>query len=296
VTSARCRTDRAPAVGEGFLVLRDPAPGAARPVLVSIPHYGSEPLPGIGDEHFADPGFRRFPQGYTDAGAAQLYGDLHEAGATVVATRCSRLFVDVNRRRGDFETAGPEVRSRRGVVRTHISDDRAIFARPLGRDELERRLRAVYDPYHHALDRAAERLLRRHGRGVVLDAHTASEKGMGEHEVVIGTRRGATAGEPLREAVAATFGEHGFDVQHDLPGYAGAHIVQRFAGDHTSPLQAVQIEVNSRLLIRGSRREYFAHIDSGRPAPMNRHNLERLRRCMRAVVDRVGQALQPAAG
>ena len=37
----------------------------------------------------------------------------------VVATPFSRMFVDVNRRRDDFEHLDGEVRSRRGVVRTH---------------------------------------------------------------------------------------------------------------------------------------------------------------------------------
>src|SRR5262245_5340481 len=80
--------------------------------------------------------------------SGDLYGDLHEHGATVLATPFSRMFVDVNRRRDDYEHAAGEVRSRRGVVRTHTTRDVAIFARPLGLPDLEARLQALYDPYY----------------------------------------------------------------------------------------------------------------------------------------------------
>src|ERR671925_417156 len=123
-----------------FPIVRYPAPAKRAPILVSVPHYGTEPLPHITREDYCEPRFETFAYGFADAFAADVYGDLHEHGATVVAMPISRMFVDVNRRRNDFEHHDGEVRSRRGVVRTHTLRDVRIFARPLGLADLEARL------------------------------------------------------------------------------------------------------------------------------------------------------------
>src|SRR5262249_17913982 len=121
-----------------------------------------------------------------------VYGDLHEHGATVLATPISRMFVDVNRRRDDFEERDGEVRSRRGVVRTHTMRDVPLFARPLAPADLERRLRAHYDPYYATLDRLLDELRAQHGFAILLDGHTGSPRRMQDHQVIIGTRHGST--------------------------------------------------------------------------------------------------------
>src|SRR5881409_4125830 len=135
-----------------YPIVRRPAPGTRTPILVSVPHYGTGPLPHVTREDYGEPRFETFAYGFADTFVGDLYGDLHEQGATVLATPYSRMFVDVNRRRDDFEQHDGEVRSRRGVVRTHTMRDVPIFARQLAPAELEARLRALYDPYYATLD------------------------------------------------------------------------------------------------------------------------------------------------
>ena len=118
---------------------------------MSVPHYGTQPLPDVTRDDYSEPWFETFAYGFADTFVGDVYSDLHEHGATVLATPFSRMFVDVNRRRDDFEHHEGEVRSRRGVVRTHTMRDVAIFARPLGLPELEARLCALYDPYYATL-------------------------------------------------------------------------------------------------------------------------------------------------
>ncbi|PYN04562.1 MAG: hypothetical protein DME02_21515 [Candidatus Rokuibacteriota bacterium] len=98
-----------------FPIVRHPAPETARPILVSVPHYGTQPLPGIAADDYREPSFATFAYGFADTFAADVYGELHEHGATVLATPLSRMFVDVNRRRDDFEHHEGAVRSRRGA-------------------------------------------------------------------------------------------------------------------------------------------------------------------------------------
>src|SRR5215475_7430158 len=136
-----------------FPIIRHPAVHRRTPVLVSVPHYGTEPLPHVTTEDYCEPRFETFAYGFADTFASDLYGDLHEHGATVLATPFSRIFVDVNRRRDDFERHDGEVRSRRGVVRTHTMREVPIFRHALGLMDLEERLQALYDPYYSTLER-----------------------------------------------------------------------------------------------------------------------------------------------
>src|SRR3990172_5439961 len=140
-----------------FPIVRQPAPERRTPVLVGVPHYGTRPLPDVTRDDYSEPWFETFAYGFADTFVGDLYGDLDAQGATVLATPFSRMFVDVNRRRDDFEPADGPVRSRRGVVRTHTMRDVPIFRRPLGLADLEARLRALYDPYYPAPERQPAR-------------------------------------------------------------------------------------------------------------------------------------------
>src|SRR5438046_8587325 len=195
-----------------FPIVRRPPPGTRTPILVSVPHYGTEPLPHITRNDYREPSFATFAYGFADTFVGDLYADLHEHGATVLATPFSRMFVDVNRRRDDFEQHEGEVRSRRGVVRTHTMRDVAIFARPLGLVDLEARLRALYDPYYAAVEQLLDELRQAYGYALPLDGHTGSPRRMRNHQVIIGTCHGATCA-PERAATAAAIStSHGFGV------------------------------------------------------------------------------------
>ena len=121
-----------------FPIVRRPADGKRTPILVSVPHYGTQPLPDITRADYSEPWFETFAYGFADTFVGEIYSDLHEHGATVLATPFSRMFVDVNRRRDDFEHHDGAVRSRRGVVRTHTMRETPIFSRPLALEEIGR--------------------------------------------------------------------------------------------------------------------------------------------------------------
>ena len=135
-----------------FPIIKHPATESALPILVSIPHYGTESLPNMTEGDYSEPWFSTFAYGFADTFVGDLYSDLHHQGATVLATPLSRIFVDVNRRRDDFTEEDGFVRSKRGVVRTHTIRDAAIFTEPLHPTQLETRLATFYDPYYDALD------------------------------------------------------------------------------------------------------------------------------------------------
>jgi N-formylglutamate deformylase len=267
-----------------FPIVRHPEPGTRTPVLVSVPHYGTQPLPHITRDDYGEPWFETFAYGYADTFVGDLYGDLHEHGATVLATPFSRMFVDVNRRRDDFEHRDGLVRSRRGVVRTHTIRDVPIFARPLGVADLEQRLRTLYDPYYAALEGLLARLRDAYGYAILLDGHTGSPRRMKDHQVIIGTRHDATCVPELAAAVAAIFTRHGFEVHENVAGYTGGNIVATFGRPQASRVHAIQLEINASLLMTTTREEFIAQVSRGSIPEKAEENMARVRRCLKEVV------------
>jgi len=254
------------------------------PVLVSVPHYGTLALPHVTRDDYSEPWFETFAYGFADTFASDLYGDLHEHGATVLATPFSRMFVDVNRRRDDFEHHDGEVRSRRGVVRTHTMRDAAIFRQPLGLADLEERLRTLYDPYYATLDHLLARLRDDHGYAMLLDGHTGSPRRMKDHQVIIGTRHDTTCAPRIAATVAAIFIRHGFEVHENVSGYTGGNIVATFGHPGARRVHALQLEINASLLMTTSREDFIAHVSRGGIPEKAEENIARVRQCLREVM------------
>jgi N-formylglutamate amidohydrolase len=271
-------------ITEAFPIVRHPAPGTRTPILVSVPHYGTQALPHITRDDYGEPWFETFAYGFADTFVGDLYGDLHEHGATVLATPFSRMFVDVNRRRNDFDERDGEVRSRRGVVRTHTMRDVPIFSRPLEAADLEQRLRTLYDPYYAALERLLAQLRDAYGYAMLLDGHTGSPRRMKDHQVIIGTRHDATCAQPLAAAVADIFTRHGFEVHKNVDGYTGGNIVATFGQPQAGHIHALQLEINASLLMTTSRDEFIAHISRGGIPDKAEENIARVRRCLQEIM------------
>jgi N-formylglutamate amidohydrolase len=267
-----------------FPIVRHPAPGTRTPVLVSVPHYGTQPLPHITRDDYREPSFQTFAYGFADTFVGDLYADLHEHGATVLATPFSRMFVDVNRRRDDFEQHDGEVRSRRGVVRTHTMRDIPIFARPLGLADLEARLQTLYDPYYVTLGHLLGELRQAYGHALLLDGHTGSPRRMKDHQVIIGTRQDATCAPELAAAVAAIFTRHGFEVHANVSGYTGGNIVATYGRPRTQRVHALQLEINASLLMTTTAEEFIAQVRRGEIPEKAEANIARIRRCLREVL------------
>jgi N-formylglutamate amidohydrolase len=274
-----------------FPIVRRPATGAVGPILVSVPHFGTHPLPHITAADYAEPRFATFAYGFADTFADDVYGNLHEHGATVLATPFSRMFVDLNRRRDDYEHQDGLVRSCRGVVRTHTMREVALFAQPLALADLEARLQTLYDPYYASLEILLSELHRRHGHALLLDGHTGSPRRMKDHQVIIGTRRHATCAPALVAAAAAVFVRHGFAVHQDVPGYAGGNIVATFGRPWTRRIHAMQIEINAALLLPEDSEELITVITRGDLPAWAEANLARVRRCLHDLLAALPAAL-----
>ena len=267
------------------LSLRLPDGGSPLPVMVSVPHLGFDAPPDVTERDYAEGWYTTFARGYADAYADQIYHELHRLGAVQLGARISRLFVDVNRARDDFDERDGAVHAKKGVIRTRMINDGEIFARPVSRERAETWLRAYYDPYYGVLRACLERLRARFSRVVLLDLHTASSRGLKEREAVVGTSHGRTCGPPLADSLMACIAGHGFDVHLNTPGYAGGNLVRTFGRPAETGVHAVQIEFNSQLLMTTSRREYLRQVSRAEQPATDRGNLVRIRRCVRDLIE-----------
>jgi N-formylglutamate amidohydrolase len=268
-----------------FPIIKYPPAERHKPILLSIPHYGTHPLPHITDDDYCEPWFATFPYGFADTFVGELYADLDKHGATILATPFSRIFVDVNRPRDDFEHDNGVVRSHRGVVRTHTIRDAPIFTQPLSPAILEARLQAYYDPYYETLERLLNRIRAKYGYVFLLDGHTGSPRRMKAYQVIIGTRHGATSHQVLATHLETIFRTHGFEVFHNISGYSGGNIIRSHGRPQTHQIHAMQLEINASLLMTTSRQEFIAQVSRGELPDKNEGNIARFRACLHEVVE-----------
>ena len=278
---------------QDFPLMWAPPAQDALPVLVTIPHYGVEAVPEFDPTNWSTQDFVHFAHGFADPFAALIYGNVHQQGVTVLASPYSRLFVDLNRARDDYELEQEWVESRKGVVRTHTLSGRALFRDNLSHSEAESRLSRYYDPYHEQVEVQIESLTTGGRNIVLLDAHTALSKRFGDREIIVSTQRGKTATPGLDQIVGDTFAAAGFKVDYDVSGYAGGHTVRSYGRTENPLVDAIQIEVGLGTLLDVPRMAFIDAIKNGeRPQP-HADRVQQIQACLDEVVNRLSDELRP---
>ena len=138
------------------------------PLLISLPHDGAE-IPAPLDATMVASA-RTAPD--TDWHVSRLYDFALAMGASMIVPRVSRYVVDLNRPPDDVSlypgqnTTGlcPIVQFTGGPV--YLPDQEPTPA------EVERRVQAYWQPYHHALTAEIARLRERHGRVLLWEGHS----------------------------------------------------------------------------------------------------------------------------
>jgi N-formylglutamate deformylase len=229
-----------------------PPRGAARPLVVSIPHTGTGVPPAVA-ARFAGPGIAQLPT--TDWHLHELYDFLPELGATTLYARWSRFVVDLNRPPdgrplypGRFET---------GLIPLETFQGDRVFASPPSAAETEALRDRYHRPYHARLQTLLEETRARFGRAVLIDAHSVASAANRIHgaltdDVYLGDRDGTTGGAWLRQTLAEGFRAQGLRVAENQI-YKGGYITAHYGG--LDDVDAIQIEMCQRV-----------YMDEARPA------------------------------
>jgi len=243
------------------LVWLEPAHESRLPILLDSPHSGVEYPPDF--LYAVDFGLlRRAEDTYVD----HLYGDAPTYGATLLAARFPRSYIDCNRALEDFDAEliedrwlGPinpssKTRLGKGLVWRLLDGGEAIYARKLSAEEVRRRIVICYQPYWAALRERARALLNEfgalwhlncHSMPSVAQAYTTETPGVRHADFVLGDRCGTTCDPQFTALIADTLRGFGYEVKLNDP-YQGVEIV-RALGDPASGVSSLQIEINRAL-------------------------------------------------
>jgi N-formylglutamate deformylase len=213
------------------------------PLLVSMPHVGTD-IPAEIASRLAPCALARAD---TDWHLAELYACAGELGASTLAARWSRYVIDLNRPPEDsnlypgldttglcpVDTFGREALYQNGMA-------------PTG-DEVQARLQRYWRPYHDQLRAELDRLLARHGRVVLWDAHSIASRVPRFFEgrlpdLNFGTAEGRSCAPGLEQAVVGVAREQArFSIAVN-GRFKGGHITRHY-GQPESNVHAIQLEM-----------------------------------------------------
>jgi N-formylglutamate amidohydrolase len=227
------------------------APGRETPLVFASPHSG--------DLYPADMGAiaaEAALRSAEDVAVDRLIASGPEAGATLIAGRIGRAYVDLNRAPDEFDPAliidplegSPSVKALAGygVVPRRAGDGSDLYDRRLTRAEVEARIAWVHAPYHAALTALMAAAQARFGRAVLIDWHSMPARATGQGvDVVLGDRHGGSCDSRLTRRVRALFEAQGLAVALNRP-YAGGYATQAW-GRPSEGLEALQIELSRNL-------------------------------------------------
>jgi formiminoglutamase len=215
------------------------------PLVVSIPHAGTI-IPADLEPRLVSPWLARKD---ADWWLERLYDFAGDLGATVVRTGMSRTVIDVNR-----DPSGVSLYP--GQATTGLCPVDTFDGEPLYRPgqepdiaEIAERRAVFFDPYHAALEAELNRLVARHGKAVLYDAHSIRSRAprlfAGElPQFNIGTNNGAACDPGLTRAVEAACDATG--LPRVIDGRFKGGWITRHYGRPEQGVHAVQMELACR--------------------------------------------------
>lgn len=285
------------AVQRRAFVLKTPRTGAT-PIVFDSPHSGF-----VFPRDFRPAATRAEIRTTCDAYVDELCAGVVASGATLLAARFPRAYIDANRAANDIDPAvlaapwpapielsGHGARGM-GLIRRFTRPGVLLYDRQLSVAEVAARIRRFRTPYRRALQQAIEAAWRRHGAVWHFNCHSMKSQGAAatrgsspaRADIVIGDRHGTTAPAELTAWVATFFTSRGYRVELNRP-YRGADIV-RTHGEPARRRYSLQIEINRALYLNettGQRGAGFTRLqgvftDFARAmAVYARHELERM--------------------
>ena len=239
------------------------------PLVLDSPHSGTT-YPEDFQPAVAVDALRQCEDAFVD----ELYSSGPSLGATLIAARFPRSYIDPNRSILDLDTSlldgawpGPAIRSRKtelgiGLIWRILDSGETIYARKLSVDEVKQRIVRYHQPYQKAVKDALDHAYEHFGAVWHMNLHSMpamsgriSEEGPGKPraDFVLGDRDGTTCSAEFTDLVAGSLRKMGYDVKINDP-YKGVELVRAFS-DPKAGRHSLQIEANRRLYMDEKTRE-----------------------------------------
>lgn len=255
-----------PVSADPFAISRPGPDAPATPLVFASPHSGAiYPAEMMAASKLDGTAIRRSEDVLVD----RLVETAPARGATLIAARLARAWIDVNREPweldpGMFEDELPEFAKGRGArvaaglgsIAKVVSEGREIYARKLTFAEARERVEGVHRPYHDALARLLAEARAAHGLAVLIDWHSmpaaaaagvvTTRHGRG-CDIVLGDRFGAACAPLLTNLVEREFEAMGYRCARNSP-YAGGYTTEHY-GRPARKTHALQIEISRSLYL-----------------------------------------------
>ncbi|WBO21047.1 N-formylglutamate amidohydrolase [Sphingomonas abietis] len=241
---------------------------ARSPLVIAVPHAGHHyPKTMLAASRLPPAALETIEDRHADL----LVSDAVQAGAIAIVARYARAYVDLNRDERELDPAllgrrpppgllihSAKVAGGLGVIPSRIAAGGAVWARPLGEQEIETRLATAYRPYHAAIEAALDAAYAAHGIAILLDCHSMPPLPSSPHHgiaprVVVGDRHGRSSDSRFVVAIMERVKRAGFAVARNHP-YAGGHSLDRH-GARAVGRHAIQIEVDRSLYLDQAQRD-----------------------------------------
>lgn len=255
-----------PVSADPFALLRPGPDAPATPLVFASPHSGDiYPAEMMAASRLDEMGIRRSEDALVD----RLVEGAPALGATLIAARLARAWIDVNREpweldQGMFEDELPEFARARtarvaaglGSIAKVVAEGREIYSRKLTFAEARERVEAVHRPYHDALARLLAQAREAHGLAVLIDWHSmpaaaaagvvTTRHGRG-CDIILGDRFGAACAPLLTNLVEREFEAMGYRCARNSP-YAGGYTTEHY-GRPGRKTHALQVEISRALYL-----------------------------------------------
>ncbi len=227
-------------------------------LLISSPHSGRDYLPSfLAASQLNAHDIRRSEDMFVD----DLFSDAPLWGATLLAARYPRCYVDLNRAPDEWDmllfketppltNKTPYTAAGLGIVPRMITPHLPIYSGTISHTEAQSRVDEIYHPYHAALRETRAAIVAHHNMLVLLDVHSMPDKASEGVDIAIGNLHGTSASDFVSQWVADMFAQQGFRVGVNHP-FAGGYIVGQYGAPHDN-IHAIQIEINRKLYMNES--------------------------------------------
>jgi len=231
-----------------------PAPAALKPIIVSVPHAGTEVPSDIASQLRADI-LQQLPD--TDWFVPELYGFCQNIGITMIQARLSRYVVDLNRPMVGSALYSDQRRQTDAMPLTSF-DGVDLYSTDKKPDaaERERRARLYYQPYHEAVGQLLAEMQKKFKHVLLFDAHSIrrSVPSLAKApfaDMIVGDRDGTSAHPDLSQTLLRSLQASSYQISYNQP-FKGGQITRAF-GSPDKKIHALQLEMSQDVYMNEAR-------------------------------------------